>query len=259
MMQEFVWMAIGATVVIMVAAIHRKLGRRLVRRATLVSRFWFFTIPFALAVIAIYSFIFVRLPRESIQPYLTVVGASATLVFAIYVGYLSFRQVAESRAEKLIEIARTYRAQELFGRAREALESAHSASPTNQVVLSDLLELLLIQGDYDRFDSHIPRLSDLAVEAHERVHPHMLTAMRYLLVQDLGRARDALLAAVKPMRTCRSKGHTSGWSFSDIHHAESYKKLSGDFRKIFDNLELYFSSRLPEDKITRFEGGEFAC
>lgn len=235
----------------------RRWSASMTRRLTLLGQFWLFLAPFACAVAAAYWFALSQVDPAVRQNYVSIVGPVATLVFAAFVGRLSFAHILETRMEKFHESGKEHVKANQLLRAREDYETAVACCPSAFVPIAELMEVYLALGDYDKFDDHLPHLEATLVEARERTVAAILRTVRFLLVQDLGKAKVAIRAALESIRTGKSS-IPSGWKLTELRASKGYQSLGKEAKAIFDNVEQFFAGKLPDDKKRAFESGDYS-
>ncbi|HVI69687.1 MAG TPA: hypothetical protein VM581_04505 [Magnetospirillaceae bacterium] len=225
-------------------------------RAQVIQRYWAFVIPFTLISITSYVLILVFSPDAKTELYINILGQATTLIFAIFVGYFAFAQVAASRLDNLVEQGRNELNNQNFVRASSTFEQALAIAPKSYSVLSNLLELYIINGDYTQFDEKINYLKKIGVEPREKLIPLYLYALKELLQAHLLEARATISDTIQYTKEHPRALETLRWSFTELRVSEPYKNLKGETKRILDNYLRYLERGLGTE-LQQFEGGDY--
>ena len=173
--------------------IDNKLWNKIFKSASLIRQYWKFIIVFSSIFVLTLGIIIVKIQdKNDLYSILNLVIQIATLVFAIFVGYLAFVQVIENRFEKLRNRGKDELDGKKYKRAIQNWEQAHLIKRKDSDTLADLLETYLIVKNFRKFDEKIKELEKLIVEESDSVTFHYLRAARYLLVENLGEAKERI-------------------------------------------------------------------
>ena len=246
---------LGIVMTILIQKI-REVSEDVFRKASLIKRYWTFTIPFFVLASILYVLVFRFSPELKLQINIEILGQMLTLIFAIFIGYFAFLQVVESRFEKLKEQGYRSLKQKSYRRAREYYEQAHLINPKDFSVLSDLTELYLIIQDNVGFQNKIRLLERTVIETREKIVLFYLRTTRFLLLQDLGNAKSELNELLKFLKESPEFLTHFSWNFDDIRACPSYKNLKGDPKLILDNLIAYLQKQLQDAQKRAFENGD---
>jgi tetratricopeptide (TPR) repeat protein len=200
---------------------------------------------------------------NSLFAFLNIAIQSLLLVFAIYSLFIIYRQLVESRFEKLVTEGRTYIKSKNYVNAINCLKEALFIKEDNKIAL-ELLELYLIIGNFLKFDESIKNyniggmLKKIISEPEDELILNYLLSTRYLLVENLGEAKNFIRQAIKIREEKLSKNHRPLWDFNDLRTSNIYQGLRGESRKILDNFLRYLENVLDEEQKEKFEKGNFS-
>lgn len=226
-------------------------------KAPLIKKYWLFVTPFSVVSISAYVLTFKLSTSENLSNNISLLNQATALIFAIFAGYFAFQQLVEYRLEKLKEQANLYFKQSSYLRAIQYYEEAYSINPKDFSLLAELIEVYLCIEEFKKFDEKIVRLEKLVVEDYERSTVAYLKICKHLFKQDLGTAKTELKSYLDLVQKEPSTLILFRWDFSDIRKSETYKKLTGEIKTIFDNLMSYLNRNLDEEKKKRFEEGDY--
>lgn len=229
-------------------------------------RFWFTLIFVLLIFCAVAYFIIFQLKiingiSDQIAT-LNLIIQSATFVLGIFAAYYALRQLVETRFNGLDEAGmrelKSSRYLRAFEKWREALYIRPEAS-----VFTNMVESLLLVGDYDTFDQYI-RMSEgtgllkkeIVLEASDRIVLLYLRAIRHLLVKNQGEAEKYIVSLVNLTREEGLLGF--GWDFRDLRRSPAYQNLIGECKGIAENLISFLSGNIQPKRRQDFEVGNFA-
>jgi|GEM_PF-3080373 len=232
--------------------------RYFVNRASLVKRYWFFIIPFTVVSIILYYMVLKFSPLEKMSIYISVLGQGLALIFAVFVGYFAFLQVVESRLDKLKERAKMAMSDRSYRRSEQDFEEAYRINPNDVGVLADLLELYLILEDYSSFDEKINQLRKNAIDERETVYYFYLVIAKYLLKQHLQDAKIEIEKMIEFIQKHPTVLDHFNWNFKDIQGSETYMRLNGEAKSIFQSLIKYLGRTMAVDQKAKFEKGVYS-
>ncbi len=239
--------------------IDNKLWNKIFKSAALIQQYWKFIIAFSFIFVLTLSIIIVKIQDESdLYSILNLVIQIATLVFAIFVGYFAFAQVVENRFEKLKTKGKDQLDRKKYKRAIQNWEQAHLIKRKDSDTLADLLEVYLIVKNFRKFDERIKELGKLIIEESDTVTFHYLRAIRYLLVENLGEAKERIKNLINFTKENPRSLEIFSWEFDDIKNSDTYTKLHGESKIIFDNLASYLDAKLNEEESQKFEGENYS-
>lgn len=254
-MKILIGIFIGALLILLIQKLFLRFWNNFCNKAALIKKYWLFIIPFVILSIVSYFLTFKYSSPEHLQTNLTILGQVLTLVFAIFVGYFAFLQVVENRLEKLREQGYAYFKVQSYRRAIQYYEEAHSINPKSCIILPDLVELYLITQEEEKFKRKLELLEKIVIEDAEKIAYYYLKTAWFLFNEDLRRAKQELSILIDFAK--RASLAYVPWQFDDIKKTEIYKSLTGDARKILDNLISYLSKRLTPQQKNDFENGNY--
>jgi len=246
---------IGVILTLIIKGVLFKFWCNFCDKASLIKKYWLFVIPFAIFSIIAYFFTLKYSNQMYIQTNLTILGQALTLIFAIFVGYFAFLQVVENRFEKLREKGYLYFKRPAYIRAIQLYEEAHSISPKNVSVLSNLIELYLITQSQDKLEKKLKLLGEIVIEDAEKLNFYYLKTARFLFKEELRIAKTELAVLIDFAK--RTPLSYVPWQFDDLQKTEIYKHLTGDAKKILVNLISYISKKLTLEQKNAFEDGNY--
>jgi tetratricopeptide (TPR) repeat protein len=260
--QHWYLLLVGAVIGGLIVALSRKPAKtawgNFKNRAQLIKRYWAFVVPFVGVSILAYALVIILTDDILLRElYINVLGQTVTIIFAIFVGYFAFLQVAESRLDKLAQQGDDEMNGGKLVRATSAYEKALAIDPSHYRVLSNLSELCLIMGNNVRFEELLPRLEKVTKDPGERIAYLYLRSLEHLLKTHITEARSAIGEVVDYAKANPRALETFSWSFDDLRKADVYKELKGEARVILDNYIRYLEENLASDR-QRFEAGDYS-
>jgi len=96
---------IGAISTLLIQRGIREAVKRIRNKAPLIKVYWQFVIVFGIVCIVSYVIVLNVSSEDSVGTSLSVLNSALTIIFAVFVGYYAFMQVAESRVRKNAEKA----------------------------------------------------------------------------------------------------------------------------------------------------------
>jgi len=223
-------------------------------RAPLVKKYWKLVTPLlvitAVAYVVVYKYAFS-------ETNVGLVGQISGLTLAVIVGYVAFAEFGESRFDKLYDSGMEEFRMLRLNSAQIRLEEAHSIKPKDLDLLSNLLELYLIVGLYDKFDSKITHYRRNELEDREEVLLLYLIALKEI-VQD--HPKDAKLKVDDIIAYLTTHPHardTLGWNNKELKGSETYKLLSSETKSLADNIVKFVSGKLSKDDEQKFFDGNY--
>ena len=254
-MVETIIIILSTTVITLIAQdLIKKKWKEFFNKTTLIKKYWKFVISFL--VISILSGVIIYLYTEDIINNLILLIQILTLIFAIFVGYFAFQQVAENRLDKLKERGYEHLRRQQYLRAVNFFKEAFLINPKDFDMLANLLECYVIIQDNKSFNEKKELAKKIIIEDREKMIFYYLKSTSYLIKQDLGKAKKEIAECINFIKSSNLSLFSS-WSFSDIEGSDSYKNLQGESRKILDNFIIYLQGRLDKEKKKEFEKGNY--
>lgn len=189
---------------------------------------------------------------------LNLIIQSATLVLGIFATYYALRQLVETRFTGLDQAGMQELKQTHYSRAFEKWREAFYIKPDPKV-FNDMCEVLLLMQDYNTFDEYVEKSflkKDIFQESSDKIIILYLKSVRHLLVKNQGEAEKSIEKLVKLVKEKTLLGFS--WDFIDIQISPMYQDLSGDCKKIMDNLISYLSKTIQTSRKIDFESGNFS-
>ena len=234
--------------------IIKKKWKDFFNKTTLIKKYWKFVISFV--VIGILSGTIIYFYTENVVGNLMLLIQIFTLIFAIFVGYFAFQQVAENRLDKLEEKGYMHLQKQEYLRAIKSYEEAFLIAPKDFNILSNLLECYLIIQDNKNFNEKKELIEKIIIEDREKIIFCYLKSANFLLKQDLGKARKEMKECMEFIKSSSFSFYPL-WNFRDIKNSELYKDLKGESKKILDNFINYLQGILNAEQKTKFEKGSY--
>jgi tetratricopeptide (TPR) repeat protein len=230
-------------------------------------RFWSPIVLGILGALVIIRFIINKLELKKdlslLFAFLNVSIQSIILIFAVYSLFIIYRQLIESRFENLVEKGRFYIKNKNYITAINYLKEALFIKQDSKIAL-ELLELYLLIGNFLKFDETIKNyrvggtLKKIILEPEDELILNYLLSTRYLLVENLGEAKNFIRQAIKIREEKLSKNHRPLWDFNDLRASNIYQSLNGESKKILSNFLMYLENVFDEEKREKFEKGDFS-
>jgi hypothetical protein len=223
-------------------------------RAPLIKRYWKLVIPLvgltAISYVAIYMFAYS-------EANIALVGQISGLILAIIAGYIAFTELGESRFDKLEDSGMEEFREMRLKSARLKLEEAHAIKPKDLTVLSNLLELYIIEGVYEKFDGKVSHYRRSIIEETDELTILYLLALKELVQDHPKDAKEKIKDIIQYVTLHSRARDTFGWNNKELKQSETYKSLSTDTKTLADNVLAYINKKLDEDKELRFADGDF--
>jgi tetratricopeptide (TPR) repeat protein len=219
--------------------------------------YWKFIIIFGLSSTIGYILIYYLFDRSNFGLIFSVYGQILSLLFAVFVGYYAFKQVVENRREKLKERGYIHIRHRNYARAIDYLEQVVKISYDDHEALANLLELYIIVKNFENFDNKIDDLLESAISKSEKISYHYLKALRRLVEENIGKAKENIGKTVDYIRNNPSSLGAFSWNFNDIKESHVYYQLEGETKYILDNFIKYLDQTMSDDDKIIFEEGDY--
>lgn len=231
--------------------------KRFTSVAPTIRKYWFFVVVFCFIVVISYILIFIKSDNnEQLNTNLTILGQVSALIFAIFVGYFAFLQVVENRIGKLKEDGFRYFKEKAYSRATKIYEEVHSIDTTNFNNLAELLELYIIQKDFEKFNKKIVVLEGNILDKKDKLILLYLQIIFELIKEHISEAKEKIALLVEFQKLNRDV--RINWDFSDIKMCSVYLSLgNSDTKKYFDNSIKYLIQGMSEEEKIKFENGDY--
>lgn len=187
---------------------------------------------------------------------------AATLFLGIFAAYYALRQLVETRFTELDQAGSQELTKQNYSRAFDKWKEASYIRP-DPVVFLNLMETLLIIGDYDEFDAYIKRFNTpllikkhIFIEASDRLLLAYLKAIRHLLVKNQGEAEKHISSVVEI--TLKEGPLRISWNFWDVRRSISYQNFKGECKTMAENLISYISEEMSKKQKEEFIKGNYA-
>lgn len=230
---------------------------RITSQAPLIKKYWLFVITFILISFTSYWIIINYSPSDKVDRYLSILNTWETIIFAIFIGYFAFTQLVESRVDKLQEQAYSYLRSKSYKRSITFYEQLYSINPKDPNFLPNLLEVYLLNKQYDKFSQKLPRLSGILIEDRDKYVLFYLIALRYLLEQNLGTAKESIYESIAYSKDHVDSLESFSWDFSDLCNSDIYNRLTGEAKTLLDNFIKFLGRRLTEEEKNKFLAGNY--
>ncbi|PJE76724.1 hypothetical protein COV05_03080 [Candidatus Uhrbacteria bacterium CG10_big_fil_rev_8_21_14_0_10_48_16] len=250
-------LAVGVALGAALKAPGKKLFLRFFAQLLIVKGYWKFVLPFFLFSVLAYFMVLNYAEEFLIDRYISILSHFVTLVFAIFVGYFAFLQVAENRLEKFKEEGLRHISQKSWARAKKYYEKIYVIDPTDFGSLANLLEVYLMLSDYNSFNEKISHLEKEVEDKQDKIIIYYLKVAKPLLQQDLGTAKSELGDCISFIKDNPELLVKFSWNFGDIKQSDVYKGLDGESKKIFDNFVQYLTRSLGEENKAKFEKADY--
>lgn len=231
---------------------------------SIVPGFWW--IVFSLIILAIPSYILVfHLSNDlSLDRNLSLLNTIVTLIFAVFIGYYAFVQVAENRAEKNLETGRNllHRMQQ-YVKAMYYYELAIRFKINDFNTTAELLELYLVNSEDEKFASLLTRFESKSkkyfLDKYDNVIIFYLKITKEIFDGNIRKAESLIREAIKYIQDHPGSIKPGLWGFEEIKAAGRYAELGSatDSKKYIDNFILFITNQLDQSKKERFINGDF--
>ena len=213
--------------------------------------------PFVIIVSFIYWIVINNSGESNIDLHISVLGHFVALIFAIFIGYFAFIQVAENRLEKYKDQGFQYIKSRSYLRAKKMYEKAHIIDVSDFLVLANLLETYLFLEEYSNFNEKINALNDEVIDSSDKIVVYYLKIAKYLLQEDLGDAKSQLSDFISYVKDKPESIIRFSWDFSDIVRSDPCEKLNWESRTMLDNFRMYLTKSLDGNKKEAFENWDY--
>ena len=236
----------------------RKSLKLIKNRALFIKQYWQFSIFFVCLAIAAYIGIFYFFSGDNLSTAISVLNAALTIIFAIFVGYYAFMQVAEIRVNRNREEADRYLNEQNYFRAALKYEELFRMNPNDYHCLSNLLEIKLIDSQDEFFQMNIDELQKTVVEPSENITCYFLKIAKELFLQRIGDAKTQIKLLTQYVSKNPEALSNHRWSYSDVSRSKRFQELAGETKDIFETLIKYLQNRLNEKEKEAFENNDYA-
>lgn len=227
-------------------------------RAFFIKHYWQFSISFVCLSIAAYIFIFTFFAEKDLNIAVSVVNTALTIIFAVFVGYYAFMQVAEIRVNRNREEADRYLNEKNYFRAALKYEELFIMNPNDYHSLSNLLEIKLIDGKDEYFQLHIDELQKSVIEPSENITCFFLKIAKELFLQRIGDAKIQIHFLIKFVNENPNALSNHRWSYNDVSSSKRFQDLTGEALEIFQNVIKFLENKLKGDEKEAFEKEDYA-
>lgn len=245
---------IGAILVAVLNKPTRALIAIFKERAPLVKKYWQLVVPLVMLTIGAYIITYLYVKTEV---FYEIIGQVSGLALGIIAGYIAFTELGENRFEKLQDSGMDEFRALRFKSAQVKLEEAHRIKSRDVGLLGNLMELYIILGHYEKFDSKIAHYQRIAVEEAEELVLLYLIALKEA-VRD--RPKDTKIKIKDVIQYVTNHPHardTLGWSDNELVKCEDYKLLSTESKDLAKNTLYYVTEKLDEEQEVRFTEGDY--
>jgi hypothetical protein len=245
---------VGAVLWEILKSIKSKYTSKLLSRAPIIRKYWKFVTPFIVLTAIAYVLTYIYAYSDA---NINLVGQVSTLILAIFAGYIAFAELGESRFDNLVnDGSEAARAREIR-RAEAKYKEANSIKPDDVRVLGNLLELNIVLGNFDEFDTKITHFKRISLEESDELAHFYLLALRHLIKEYLGEARTSIEDSIKFVNDhpgCRDKFH---WTNDEVIQSDAFLKLTSQTKKLIVNHFAYLKGQLSPEEEGIFVSGDY--
>lgn len=225
--------------------------------AKLIKKYWSFIFFFVFTSGIGYALIFYYAPSVNQSMVIGLYNHFVNLTFAIFVGYFAFLQVVENRLDKLREEADRYLIDKRYPRAIDLYEKCLAINSDEFDIWTNMLELYLIDGRYEKFDEKIGiAKKKKKYSENEIIYLYLLFA-KNTLKEDIGGAKEIIRDILEYIKQQPNVLGQVRWGFEDMRGSDKFNSLGESTKKMYNNLADYLLRKMPPDKKMRFEQGEY--
>ena len=235
----------------------KKWLNRFSTKPPIIKKYWIFVVPFLIITTVLFYWLFKKTTGNEQALLFSLVGQGATLIFAIYAGYLAFQQLMENRLDKLREYGDSCLLQKHYKRAMEHYLEVLKIKPRDYNARANILEIYLLNGNFEKFEKDFLLLNELAVEGSERLACKYLAATRFLLDEHNSKAKEKINEIINFIKKDPQSLKYMDWTFEDIKNSTIYERMEGDSKVMIGNLIKYLSREMKEEDKKRFENGDY--
>lgn len=227
-------------------------------RAPIIKKYWIFVIPFSILLIAAYVLVYIYAQNDiKIGIYFGIVGQVSGIILAIFAGYIAFSEFGESKFYRLVDDARTALSGRYINTSHKRLKEAYSIKPKETSVLGDLLEIELMLGLYDEFDSKIENYRRASLEEVEQLIYLYLYSLRYLVREHNSEARPYIEQSIEFVGTHPNIRELFSWSNESLVNSPAFQRLGLSSKIMAINHFSYLSRQLTDPEEAIFIGGTY--
>ena len=133
----------------------------------------------------------------------------------------------------------------------------NTIKPKDNSVLGNLLEVYLILGLFDKFDSKIEMYKKMSVESSEELTYLYLLTLEYLAKEHLGEARKYARNTIQFVNDNPGVRDRFYWSNDDLLRSDLYGLLSKNTQDFINNFFNYLKRQLVDEQEKRFVEGHY--
>jgi len=188
---------------------------------------------------------------------------SATFILGIFAAYYALRQLVETRFTGLDEAGMQEIRRKHYTRASSKWKEALYIKSDSTVFLN-LCESFLLSKDFDSFDQYVKVIEssdsfikkEILLEPSDQIILFYLKSVRHLLVKNQGAAEINIEELINLVKNTGLQGFS--WEFLDLQTSDIYQNLNGECKNMAENLILYLSQNISQERKVAFENKDFA-
>lgn len=212
-------------------------------------------VPFLLCTAAVYVALLISVDNNEL--YINILGQVSGLLFAVFVGYIAFAEWSQSKFEGLFKSGlQAFKAHD-FKAAQVDLDEAHKIKPKHTALLPDLLELYIINDEFEKFDKKIDFYKSIILDDKHLSRYYWLRVCRHLMSEDLKKSKSDIDDAIRFMAKNPHLRKNFKWTLEEIKSTSGYKKLTASAKRMFDNYYEYLEGTLSSEKEAEFVKGHY--
>lgn len=243
-----------------------KIFRKIKSFWVVVPGFWWTVLILIILSTVSYVVIFqLSINEISLDRNISMANTIITLVFAIFIGYYAFLQVAENRAERNLEQGKNLLSQNSpqFVKAMYYYELAMKFKLNDFSSVAELLEIYLANNETEKFTDLFKKIQNKKyqsiIDKYDNLIIFYLKIAKECFEGNVSKAKNIISEAIKYVQHNPNSINPTLWNFRELKTSEPYKNLevNSDRKKYIDNFILFITNQLDQSKKERFINGDF--
>ena len=223
-------------------------------RAPIIKKYWAFIIPYVILNIVAYVLVTIYSYNDIS---FNILGQISAMILAIFIGNIAFAEFGESKFDKLTESALSAGRRYEFTTAKNKYEEANSLKPKDPNLLGNLLEVYLMLGLFDEFDTKIRMHEKYAIEIGDKLANTYLSTLRSLAAEHMRDARNKIQKTIEFTNENPTSRERFNWVTDEFTARDTYRTMGETTRRMTSNYFAYLKRQLTPDQEKRFVEGSY--
>ncbi len=246
---------LGALVMTVTKRPRYLLWSKIRRKTKVLQEYWKIISILGAFFVLLYAVVLWLVGPSYLEAAISILNQFSGLTFAVYIGYFAFRQLLESRKDKLVEDADDLLRSQEYARAIQKYERIVEIDPEDIRPAANYIETCILDGDLAKAESLTPDFKKRCISAKEQLQAHYFSVVIELIKGHIPEAQEKIGITTQFIKQNRSVTPMA-WGFGDLYASPKYQELTGDSRLLLDNFVDYLMSRLG-DRTSRYEAGDY--